>query len=327
MENSEQTEGAGPNKSLPFNNLFLNAGVVHGRNKLWMYLLGVFAIVAGYAFGQALLTLPLVRAAMNAGISFKELADNAYIIFDPESTGVDKNKILAIQFGFFVFAFIAFFLAVKLVHKKPFLSVLTAFEKFRFKHFFFAFGIWSFILITAMIITYLADSEDLTLQFDSSKFIILFILCIIFLPIQTLTEEVFFRGYLIQGLSQVFKNGWLPLILSAVLFGLAHMSNPEIEAYGKWLMFGYYVVFSLFLGAITLLDEGLELAYGIHLANNLVSALMVTSRHSVLKTDAIFITQTEDASAELTLACCAILAVFVVFWIKYRWKSFSLLLK
>ncbi len=327
MENSSELQQNNQSLKLPFQNLFLNAGVVYGKNKLWMYLFGVVAVIAGYAFGQVILTIPLIRIATANGITLKEIMENNYILFDPEMLGINKNIILLIEFGFFVFAFLSFYLAVKLIHKKPFLSVVTAFEKFRYNHFFFAFLLWSFILVTAMVVTYMADSESVTLQFDAGKFAVLFILCILFLPFQTLIEEVFFRGYLIQGMAQVFKNGIVPLVISSAFFGMAHMSNPEIAAYGKWTMFAYYVVFAMFLGAITLLDEGLELAYGIHLSNNLVSALMVTSKHSVLKTDAIFYTQSEDATAELVLAFCSIVAVFVIFWIKYRWKSFSLLIK
>ncbi len=327
MENSSAKTIENEPKKLPFNNLFLNAGLVDGLNKPWMYVVGVLITILAYLFGGSILTLPLIQKAMAAGVSIKEISENNYIIFDSERIQVNKNLILALQFGFFVCTLLGLYAAIKFIHKKTFLSVVTAFEKFRFKYFMFAFGLWAFILITAMVITYLANPEGLILQFDFSKFIVLFLLCLVFMPIQTLVEEVFFRGYLLQGLSQVFKNGIVPLIITSVLFAFAHLSNPEIGAYGKGLMLGYYIMFALFMGAITLLSEGLELAYGIHLANNLVSALLLTSKHSVLKTDAIFFADTEDARAELVLAFCAIIAVFIIFWLKYRWKNFSLLIK
>ena len=43
-----------------------------------------------------------------------------------------------------------------------------------------------------------------------------------------------------------------------------------------------------FLGAITLMDEGLELALGWHYANNLTAALFVTADWTALQTDSIY---------------------------------------
>ncbi|MFO0356957.1 MAG: lysostaphin resistance A-like protein [Sphingobacteriaceae bacterium] len=323
----EEIENSKVKPVLPFNNLFLNIGVVEGGNKLWMYLFGIALTVLAYLVIGGIMIMPLLSRALKMGVTQAELVANQYIVFDPVRLGIDKNIILIIQFGLFVAAFIGLYMAVKLIHRKRFLSLITAFEKFRYKQFFFAFSLWAILLIIAVIVSYSTNSDDMVLQFNLPKFMLLFLVCIVFLPIQTLTEEVFFRGYLLQGLSQIFKNGVVPLIITSFLFGTAHMSNPETSAYGSGLMLTYYVVFALVLGAITLLNEGLELAYGIHLANNLISALTITSENSVLKTDAIFFVRSENAAAELVLAFCSLLAVFVVFWFKYRWKNFSLILK
>ncbi len=327
MDNLDSDVSQPEPKKLPFENLFLNAGVVEGGNKPWMYLLGIMAVVFSYLIIGGLLIMPLVAFALEAGVTADELARNQYVVFDPVRLGINKNIILMVQFGLFVAAFIGLFLAVKLIHRKRFISVVTGFEKFRYSKFFFAFMLWASILVISMLVTYFSSPGDLKLQFDATKFFQLFLVCIVFLPIQTLTEEVFFRGYMLQGLSQVFRNGIIPLIITSFFFASAHMSNPETGAYGPALMFTYYFVFAVFLSAITLLSEGLELAYGIHLSNNLISALMVTSDHSVLKTDAIFYTTAEDAGAELVLAICTIVAVFVVFLFKYRWRNFSLIIK
>lgn len=329
MENLGQEEitEKPQNQSLPFNNLFLNIGVVEGGNKFWMYLFGISLTVMAYLVIGGLMVMPLLSRALEMGVTQSELVANQYIVFDPVRLNIDKNIILIIQFGLFVAAFIGLYMAIRFIHHKRFITLITAFEKFRFKPFFFAFSLWSVILLIATVVSYFTNSEDMVLQFDLKRFLMLFLICIVFLPIQTLTEEVFFRGYMMQGLSQVFKNGLFPMIITSLFFGIAHLSNPEADAFGSSLMFVYYVVFALFLSSITLLSEGLELAYGIHLANNLLSALLVTSQNSVLKTDAVFFVKSENASAELVLAFCSLIAVFVVFWFKYRWKNFSLLIK
>jgi membrane protease YdiL (CAAX protease family) len=326
--NSEETELKPAQQKLPFNNLFLNAGVVDGQNKFWMYLMGLAATLGGYVFMQVFTILPLFNRAREKGISQQEILDNQHIIFDSQRLDVDKNWILLAQFSLFVGAFLMFWLVIKYVHRKQFTSVITGFEKFRYKHFFFSFALWAAILVITVIVSYFSsDTNDLVVQFDAPRFFILLFICIIFLPIQTLCEEVIFRAYLIQGLSQLFRNGIIPLIITSAMFGMAHLSNPETRAFGLGIMLTYYIVFAFFLGAITLLDEGLELAFGIHLANNLVSALTVTSQAAVLKTDAIFYAKSEDPSAELLISFCSIIVVFVVFWIKFRWKDLSLLIK
>ncbi len=330
MENNstEETQQSPPATKLPFNNLFLNAGFVDGQNKFWMYMMGITATIMGYFLMQFVTILPLVARATEKGITPTELMNNQHIIFDSNRLEIDKNWILLAQFGLFVGAFAMFYMVIKYIHRKQFLSVITGYDKFRYKHFFFAFGIWAAILIITVLVTYFSSStNDLVLQFDLPRFLVLFLICIIFLPLQTLCEEVIFRSYLIQGFSQVFKNGIIPVVITSVMFGLAHMSNPETRAFGMGIMLTYYIVFAFFLGAITLMDEGLELAFGIHLANNLISALSVTSQTAVLKTDAIFYAKSEDAGAELVMAFCSIIVVFVVFWFKFKWKNFSLLIK
>jgi len=324
---NEEIQQSPQSHELPFNNLFLNTGFVEGGNKLWMYVFGIAATILGYLVIGGLLVLPLFDRALKMGVTQAELLANQYIVFDPIRLDLNKNIILMVQFGLFVAAFLGLLFSIKVIHRKRFITVITAFEKFRFKKFFFAFGLWASLILITFLITFLMSPENLVLQFDLVSFLQLFFICIIFLPIQTLTEEIIFRGYLLQGLSQVFKNGLVPIVITSTMFGTAHLSNPEASAYGAYIMLSYYVVFAFFLGVITLMSEGLELAFGIHLANNLISALLVTSPNSVLKTDAIFYARTENVNTELMMAFCALLIVFVVFWKKYNWKNFALVVR
>lgn len=330
MENNstEEVQENTPVTKLPFNNLFLNAGFVDGQNKFWMYVASISSIFFGYAFVAAIIGFFLRRRAFDLGITNTELFNDPGIVLDPNRMQIDKNWILVLEFSIFVMAFLSFVMAIRYIHLKHFNSLVTGFEKFRFNKFLFGFCTWACLVVITVLITYFtSSSNDLVMQFELGKFVKLFLICIVFLPIQTLCEEVVFRGYLLQGFSQVFKNGIIPLLLTSIMFGLAHMSNPETEAYGVAIMLSYYTMFGLFLGAITLLSEGLELAFGIHLANNLVSVLTITTQNSVLKTDAIFYSKSDYAVSELVIAFCSIIVVFVVFWFKFKWKNFSLLIK
>ncbi len=323
METTEPTTS----KSLPFNNLFLNSGVIHGLNEWWMYVLGIFAAMFGYFLAQLFMVFPLMAAAANNGITMTDIQEHPESLFDPEKIGMNKNIMLALLFSMFVFTLAFLLLVIRRVHKKTLTSVITAYDKIRFKRFFFAFGIWAAFLIISVSLAYFLNKDEVTIQFDPVNFAFLVVVCVILMPIQTTTEEIIFRGYLVQGLSQVFKNGIVPLIITSVLFGMVHMTNPEAKAYGWVTMLPYYAIFGFFLGAITLLDEGLELAMGIHCANNLISSLLITSPNGVLKTDAIFVANSENPGAEFVTWSVMALFTFIIFWRKYRWKNFNLLIK
>ena len=43
-----------------------------------------------------------------------------------------------------------------------------------------------------------------------------------------IAEELFFRGYLLSRLQLYFKGSWLPVIISSLIFGLAHVSYGTI---------------------------------------------------------------------------------------------------
>jgi len=314
-------------RKLPFNNLFLNSGAVHGHNYWWMFVMGVAAALLGYIIFQIIIQVPLLSMAINKGITIEEITNDPEMIFDPDKIGINKNALLAMLFGMFVFAFFGLYLVVTKIHKKPFTSIVTSYEKVRFGRIFFAFTVWGILIVTSTLIGYYTDKDAVTLQFDPLNFFMLLLVSVILMPIQTSTEEFIFRGYLVQGLSMIFKNGIIPVLITSLIFGLVHMYNPEAKAFGWHIMLPYYSLFGLFLGILTLLDEGLELALGIHCANNLISSLLVTSPNSVIKTDAIFLVKTEDPAGELIWWVILASITFIIFWLKYRWKNFNLIIK
>lgn len=325
MEDKQQEELQ--EKSLPFNNLYLNSGYVTGLNDWWIYSVTIIFTILCYVSAPALTSLHLIFAAQEHGVTMEQLARDPNQLFDYRVIGVDRNQVLIALLGIFVITFIGFFAAIKKLHKKTLTSILTGYEKFRFKRFWFAFLIWGALLAVSTLASYFFDPESLEININWQGFLISMLMLFFLMPIQTGFEEVFFRGYLVQGLSQIFKNGIVPLIITSVLFGVAHLSNPEVREFGWALMLTYYIFFALFMGCLALLDEGLELAIGIHFANNFISSVMVNSPNSVLKTYAIFDSKTEDPANEIILWFCMAILTFGIFWLKYRWTNFKLIIK
>lgn len=314
-------------KDLPFGNLFLINGLVTGRNKLWMYLFTLFLLLFGYLIYQAIILFPLSDLLNSNGFTAEEIKKNPNLLFDNNALKLDKNWVLLLELGMFVSAFLFFIIGLKYIHLKTITSVLTGYQKFRFKRFYFAFLIWGCGLILFVLGDFILNTDNFSINFNVNGFILSAIIMCFFMPIQTGIEEIIFRGYLIQGLSQVLKNGIIPIMITSFVFSLAHMSNPEVKEYGWQIMFFYYFLFALFLGCITLIDEGLELAFGIHFANNLISSLLINSKSSVIKTYSIFETKSENLTLEIWVWLLMATIIFFIFKMKYNWCNFKTLIK
>jgi membrane protease YdiL (CAAX protease family) len=327
MENSEIKDNQ-DQIQLPFNNLFLNAGFVSGSNKLSAYIFTFLVTVFAYFSYQVLMLGVLVYMAQQNGMDIYDTQALLKNIMNPDAIGVSKNFMLALLLGMFAFTFLSFYFSVKKIHGKTFLSVITSYPKIRWNQIFFAFGVWSSVLIVSFLIDYLwLNPEDYIWNFDLQKFLALLILSVVFIPIQSSFEEIFFRGYLMQGISIGTKNGVFALVFTSLLFGLAHMSNPEAEEYGAWIMLPYYSLFGLFLGLLALWNNGLELSIGIHVANNLISSLLVTSKNTVLQTDALFVVKQDNVVNEFFAWMVMAFITYLIFQYKYKFKNHLQLLK
>lgn len=297
--------------------MFLNiAG--KGVNHWWAYLVTVFCVFVGYVLGQV--PLLLVILVKNPGIDNAQLTEKTESL-NFEALGLESNTGLFLVLLSFVAAFFMLWLFQNNLHKRPFKRLVTPFEKINWSKVFFAFVFWLLFAFLIEGITYLAQPEVYVFQLQWHKFIPLLAISIFILPIQTTFEEVFFRGYLMQGLGLFSPNKMIPLVITSVLFGGLHFFNPEVEKFGAGLMLTYYIGVGFFLGFITLMDDSLELALGIHAATNIFSATVVTFEGSALKTNAIFLTEVVNIELMLLLFLASAMLFTFICWRKYNWKS------
>ncbi|MDR0228089.1 MAG: CPBP family intramembrane metalloprotease [Flavobacteriaceae bacterium] len=224
----------------------------------------------------------------------------------------------------FVILIIFLMVWVLMVHKQSLLSLFTSRTKVDWNRFLFAFGVQSAVVIIGVVISYINAPNDFVLNFDFKLFVPFVLIAILFVPIQTSFEELFIRGYLMQGVGLATKSRAVALIVTSVIFGLLHASNPEIEQLG-WVMMIYYIGTGLFLGMIVLMDEGLELALGFHAANNLVGVLLVTSNWTAFQTNSLLIDISPIDKVGVTDFLIQVFVVlplmFVVFYKKYKWTG------
>ncbi len=216
------------------------------------------------------------------------------------------------------------FLWIKFVHRQPIKTVTTSRKKVDWGRVFFGFGL---IVIAMLIITgidYYQNPEKYVLQFNLVPFLILAVIALTLLPLQTSFEEYLFRGYLMQGIGVLAKNRWVPLLITSVIFGGMHFMNPEVGKLGNTIMV-FYIGTGFFLGIMTLMDEGMELALGFHFGNNLIAAMLVTSDWAAFQTNAVLKDISEPSTGFQVLA--PVLIIYPLFLLimarRYKWTDWK----
>ncbi|WP_179006852.1 CPBP family intramembrane glutamic endopeptidase [Winogradskyella forsetii] len=283
-----------------------------GQRELWMFILTTI-LVAGIFIGNFIYFL------------FADPADleMAYDLMKQ----IPPNISLIINLIPFAFLLGLLFILVKFVHQRSILSLTTTRHKVDFGRILFSFSMITIYTIATFFIMYSIDSSNIVFQFDAVKFAVLFVISIILFPFQIGLEEYLFRGYLMQNVGVLVKNKWFPLILTSVLFGIAHSANPEVGAIGFWQMMTFYVGTGLLLGIMTLMDEGLELALGFHLGNNLIASLLVTADWTALQTDALFKDTSEPELGAISEILLPVLVVYPIMLLilskKYGWTNWK----
>ncbi len=258
-----------------------------GNNKWWAYLLSIVVILL---VGMLLGSIPLemyFEWGDKSNFTEEEWI-NLQLDWNFEALGLDKNIGLSMLIASFAFFLIALIFAIRVIHKRSFRTLINPAGKIRWNRIVFSVSIWVILMSLTILFDMIFDPDNYSVQFELRKFIPLLFVSLFLLPIQTSTEELFFRGYLLQAFSLLSKYPIISVTITSILFGLAHMPNPEVAAFGWPVMFTYYFCFAFALAVLTIWDNGIEIALGIHAANNIFGALTVTYSDAVIQTDAIW---------------------------------------
>lgn len=289
-----------------------------GLSETWRYILGLFVVFFCWQFIGG---IPLIAALLLKSDSFSALASND---LGTIAEVLGANTFLFLMLLMFAIGLVSLFVFVKFVHKQSIRQLTTSRKKIDWGRIRMAFILWAAISSVFIIVDVQLSPDDYLFNFRTGPFLILAAIAIGMIPIQTSFEEYFMRGYLMQGLGVMAKNRWLPLLVTSLIFGLLHIFNPEVEKLGYGILV-FYIGTGFFLGILTLMDEGLELALGFHAANNLTAALLVTADWTAFQTDSIY----RDISDPL-LEWDVLVPVFVVYPILllffsriYKWTDWQ----
>ena len=245
-----------------------------GKYRGWRYVLGLVIILFAWL---------IVGSGASVLVAFA-LGGQA----DPSGLG------LAEYYLFVMASFLCFFagvlIAVSLVHRRHPRTLVTARKRIDWHRVGHGFVAWfvPYGLIGGLG-QYLFYPDTFSFNSGLITFALFVPLALVLTAIQTTTEELFFRGYIVQGASLIWSNRVFLAIVPAVIFTLPHLLNPEARA-GGWLTIfsNYFFVPGLVWTVASLIDGTTELAIGVHFANNIGGVLLFNITGTALPSPALF---------------------------------------
>lgn len=284
----------------------------HGKNHWWRYLLSIVLIIV---FWQVIGGIPLIGMMLYV----ESDADPATTVtletlrfegLDPIWTYLAINfTLLSMLFGLF--------LAIRILHDRYLRTLVTTLDKVNGRRILQGFGVFLGLVVLVSLVEATFKPAAYQFTFDWRQFMVFLPVALLVTPLQAAAEELLFRGYLMQWLGLLNWHPAFPVLVSSLLFMAAHLTNPEV-AEDAYLIPLLYFLLGLFLAIITVKSNSLELAIGVHAANNLFSVLLMNYANSALPSPSVFTADSVDPLA--SLISFAVVAV-AFYWIVFVWRK------
>lgn len=246
---------------------------LQGRNGFGWYILMFATIFIASQFATIPLFFILIPAILSNGV---DLGDLSAAMQNPSDHGIPANLFLLVAMLSFVIIYVLFALLVKPIHGRTVHETINGRKKIRWDRVRMGIIVWGiFVLADTAISLLIASPGEYEFQFSAGPFFMMLLILCMLIPFQTSIEEILFRGYLAQGIARWTKSRWWALIIPSLLFALMHYFNPEVKEFGFWLTMPSYLIMGLMLGLISILDDGIELALGIHFINNMLGSVLL----------------------------------------------------
>jgi uncharacterized protein len=278
----------------------------HGRNDWWRYLISFPAILVIWFIVGSIPVLLLMAYVSMDGDPTTSYSATGFI-------GISVLPEFLVTMSSFIPFIVATLLMVRVIHGRPLKTLITGEAQIRWGRMLSGAAVWMVIAALLAVLEALLYPGRYVFTFQPAILLIFAVLALILIPIQTSAEELFFRGYLLQWMGLRLKNKWLLSFLNGVLFFLPHAVNPEMATGSILIGLGYFAM-GFFLALITLQDNGMELALGMHAANNLFSALFANYTVTALPSPSLFTVQTLDPVYSFVALVVGLILFYIVFF-------------
>jgi membrane protease YdiL (CAAX protease family) len=277
-----------------------------GRNDWWRYLISFPAILISWLMVGTIPVLLLMAYVSIDGDPVTSFSGTGFV-------GIPRVLEFLATMLTFIPLIVATLLAVRFIHARSLQTLITGETHIRWGRVFAGAGVWLVIAALVSMVEALFYPGRYILTFQPAALIVFAVVALIFIPLQTSAEELLFRGYLLQWIGLRLKNKWLLSLLNGALFFLPHIANPEMATNSILVGLGYFAM-GFFLTLITLKDNGMELALGMHAGNNLFSVLFANYTVTALPSPALFTIQTLDPVYSLIALVVGMFLFYLVFF-------------
>jgi len=283
------------------------------RPRLWRWLLGTFIILIAWLIGGSILT---VIIAFQFDLDLSALAGNDAASREIVASYSPWQAALAV-----LISFLPLFLFPVFLHRyllaAPVRRLFTRNQSGFWREVMIGAAVMSALLITSAIPDLLFNQGAYSFTFELVEFLPYLAIALIFIPIQTTAEEVFYRGWIQQRLENGRRSIWFVSGASAILFALPHLGNPEVGSEFFFATIGYGATGFMFAW-VSMRDRSIGVAVGAHGANNLLAGLILTSADSALPSASIW---TYPKVAWVPAAIFSVLFIPAFIWLTGKWRT------
>lgn len=254
------------------------------HNQVWRIFVGAILVIIGYLLGVA---------AIFAGAYFLFGQTEALRLARAIAAPTAPTETLLLLFSF-IGALLAPMLVVRLIHKRPGLSLFGPIPRLLRD---FAIAALTLFAVNIVIIVGWSLWFDATPNLSFANWALLLPLVIPALLIQTLAEETVFRGYLQQQLAARFRSPLVWMLLPALGFGALHYDPATLGA-NTWIVVASTALFALLASDLVRITGSLGAAWGFHFANNFIAIALLSTKGSIT---GVSLFQTPYTAADITI--------------------------
>lgn len=283
------------------------------RPRLWRWLLGTLIILIAWLLGGSILT---VIVAFQFDLDLSALAGNDAASREIVATYPAWQAALAVLISFLPLLLFPVLLYRYLLGA-PVKRIFTRSPAGFWREVLIGATVMAALLIASAIPDLLFNRGAYKFTFDIEEFLPYLAIALIFIPIQTTAEEVFYRGWIQQRLENGRRSIWVVSGASAIIFALPHLGNPEVGGEFFFAAIGYGATGFMFAW-VSMRDRSIGVAVGAHAANNLLAGLVITSADSALPSASIWTYPKVDW---IPAAIFALLVIPAFIWLTGKWRT------
>lgn len=225
----------------------------------------------------------------------------------------------------------ALFIAIALLVVQRFLNfpakrMLGEDGKLDWRGFAIGFAVMLGVQLSMNFIAMAVNPQDFKHTLDAQGWILDWTLALVLVVAAAFLEELLTRAYIAHFVNDDMETRPLNMLYyclaSAVVFTIAHFSNPEVAGPGAFYAMAFYFMMGFVLMLVTLRTRSMGAALGIHIANNLVNAWFFTYDNAAVKTNALY-TQANNEGPMLLVQAAVSLAVCTLAVLYHRPMSQS----